>query len=815
LVADHKVMKFALNQISWAVALVLLLAAHHLSFSQSDDPFLKIISGFDKYTSERPQEKVYIHFDRPYYAAGETIWFKAYLTEGTYHERSKLSQVIFVELIDEQGALVQYVNLHATNGSAAGHMQLPASMTSQNYQVRAYTRWMQNVNEQYFFHQQIKIWNRDNANTNPTPVRENLDVQFFPEGGQLVNGVFTKIAFKAIGADGLARKVNGKISEGENIVGDLKSNALGMGVFYLTPQPGKQYRAIIEGHKVEFALPQATNAGLTLSVTKSPSDLIVRVRATNYDNPKSVYVLGQTRGLVCYSARVDLTAGFAVLKVPKEKFPTGISQLTVADHLGNPVAERLVYIDQQEHIVVKVTPGKTSYAPRELVTLAIETKDVTGTPVSADLSLAVLDGSVVITDRNKQTINSYLYLSSELNGNIESPGYYFNQENADREEALEYLLLTQGWRRFTILQAQQDLQPVKFKPEAGLQLEGTVTDKKNKPVVDGKVSYLSVYPASQSQLARTGLTGEFTFTDLIYYDSADVLVKAETKSGSKSVVIQMKNSHQLPATTNALPSLAQSQSEFHKAFIAGMSERYPFVKSTTTRDTTIRLDEVEIHGKREETAATASRSYGKGTETIRVTGDAHKSMTHPLQLVQGRVAGVQVMGSGQSWRITFQGTNSIQSGTDPLVMVNETQTSIDALQNIPVQDIESVTIWKGSDAAVFGARGANGAIGFYTRKGSPVAAPTREGNLTFSGRGFQNIREFYVPRYDVSKPEHSQKDKRVTLFWSPSITTDPSGRASVSYYNHDAETTVTGIIEGISIVGSPGSTSFDYQIIKK
>jgi hypothetical protein len=188
-----------------------------------------------------------------------------------------------------------------------------------------------------------------------------------------------------------------------------------------------------------------------------------------------------------------------------------------------------------------------------------------------------------------------------------------------------------------------------------------------------------------------------------------------------------------------------------------------------------------------------------------------ENLLHPLQLIQGRVAGVQVTGDLFSWKVLIQGPNSIKSGTTPLILVDDIPFDFESLSAIPVENIESFTVWKGADAAIFGARGANGAIGFYTKRGSNLST-VEEGTFTFRKMGYHVEREFYSPNYGLKNPEYVKPDMRVTLFWSPYIQTDSLGNASVTFFNHDQETTVSGIIEGISSTGKAGFASTQYVI---
>jgi len=238
-----------------------------LSFSSLEDRLEQLLAGFKKYLTELPQEKVYLHFDRPTYTNGDTIWLKAYLTAGEFHKPSQLSHAIYVELINEGGKLVKQVKLYSLDGSAAGNIALPDSLPSGNYLARAYTNWMKNGSEDYFFYRPIKIWNTKGQPVSTAPVKESMDIQFFPEGGDLVNRIQSKVAVKAVGADGLGKYIKGKIvNESDSVLAEFKTNQLGMGAFSFLPKSGKTYRAIIE-NQPDIKLPSVKESGLALAVS--------------------------------------------------------------------------------------------------------------------------------------------------------------------------------------------------------------------------------------------------------------------------------------------------------------------------------------------------------------------------------------------------------------------------------------------------------------------------------------------------------------------------------------------------------------------
>lgn len=799
-----------------------ILALILISFSPENDPIEKITAAFERYISEHPQEKVYLHYDRPYYAAGETIWYKAYLTAGPYHVPSSLSNTIYVELINSEQQIIQQQKIYSLEGFASGQLQLPDSLGSGDYLLRAYTNWMRNSGEEYFFHSQFKIWNSQELNESPISQDKSgqtgsFDLQFFPEGGNLINGIMSKVAFKAIGEDGLGKVVKGKILEGERILTEFESNSLGMGVFPLLPEKGKIYTTQVEGNEKEMILPTALNEGIVMSVTNSPktTDLLIKIQASENLPFQIINLLAQTRGLVCASSKADLSNRVIFVRIPKKEFPSGIAQITAFGENGIPLAERLVFIDHEDQMEITVTTDKPNYAPREAVNLRIETKNKEGKPIPADLSLTVFDGEQVIVNANAESIVSNLLISSELRGYIESPGYYFNPENHDKEVALDYLMLTQGWRKFTIVDAlSSDGKNPIHRIEKGLTLKGQLTDTKtNKPIENGTVSYLSLFPITESRTISTNENGEFEFLDLFYFDSTKVTLTGKSKNGRSPVSISTDGQYSPPTLKFPIFSHFTSPSDLEKDFIAKSLERRNIKKAFDFDEDDVLLEGVEVQGKKIEDQYTGPRLYGDGSIKVKVADNpVLENLQHPLDLIKGRVAGVQVSGGGLEWKVLIQGVNSIGSSVEPLIMVDDIPVKLEDLSAIPVMEIESYTVWKGPDAVVFGSRGANGAIGFYTRRGAEKTSSFTQVEASLAPAGYQIEQEFYSPKYTADEPPQPRPDKRITLLWEPHIQTDSTGKATLLFYNADVETVVQGEIEGVSRNGNPGTSKFHYKI---
>jgi hypothetical protein len=793
-----------------ALTLSFLLAA--LNFSSAQNFADKVIETLKKSVEEYPQEKIYLHLDKPYYVSGEIMWFKAYHVAGSYHQPSPLSNTIYVELLNHKNNLVKQIILKSDSGFAAGNILLPDSLNTGNYLLRAFTPWMRNFSESYFYHREISILNP--STTDAIKKEETIDIQFFPESGDLLTGVLTKIGFKAVGADGLSREVKIKIVDntGAEVV-KAESNRLGMGAFSIVAEGGKKYFALINELKDQRPLPEAKATGFNIAATvlMDKPNVTLRLQSTpTTPGKQNATLVCHTRGIVNYVAKVDLTPNIVFVQIPKANLLSGISTITLFDGNDRAVAERLIFIDQNDELRVTITPNKANYTAREEVKLTIKVTDANQNPVAANLSLAVCDNQQVILDENNAGIKNYLLLTSDLVGHIETPGYYFNTQNADRFVAVDFLMLTQGWRRYnwsTMLEGKWPT--INFLIDRGLTINGTLKDLyTRKPVAGGKVTYLST-GSDEIQIATTNELGRFSIYNLVYYDSTKSVLQGENKKGKKAVAFDI-DKFEPPISTVAINPFLYSSNNFERSLIEKSLERKRIDASYKFDGQTIMLEGVEVKAEKIMEEVT-SRMYGKGNATI-MASDIPGSITyqHPLQLIQGRVSGVQVTGSGLSYNVTIRGVGST-SNNSPLIMVDNIATDINTLSSIPVSAIESVEIFKGPEAAVFGSEGSNGAILFYTKRGARITVPPM-GIYNVQLSGYYTEKEFYSPRYDVKQPEHVKPDIRTTIYWNPHIKTNENGEASLSFFTNDNVSTVTGIIEGISGFGKVAHGVFHYKV---
>ena len=519
------------------------------AYSQTDTAFLNRAANI---LEKQPAvEKVYLQLNKPFYAFGDTIWYKAYIVIGQRHQLSGLGAVLRVELIDMRDSVVARQTLPVVSGVTWGNITLSRKLKQGNYRIRAYTNWMRNAGPDYFYDQKIRIGgiapvlNAVKQAAQPKP-----DVQFFPEGGELVNGVRSKVAVKAVNSAGLGEDVTGSIVDNEgNEVAGFATRHLGMGVFALAPQAGEIYRAKIttaNGLTVTVELPKALDEGYTLAVNNSKADSIyVKIAANDkllQARENSVfYLLAQSAGKVYYASEGKLAGAVFTSAIPKARFPSGIVQFTLFSQNGIPVAERNAFIQNADTLKMGLTTPAETYNARQKVKISLDAKDVAGHPITGLFSASVINESRLgIDETDESTILNSLLLTSDLKGYIEKPNYYFINPSDQTKADLDILMLTQGYRRFEWKRVLDNSPaPITFQPERSLELSGVIKTPSGKPVPNGKVLLMST-KANLLRDTTTDANGNFKFTDLYLSDTAKIVIQARKARNGSNVAIYVK-----------------------------------------------------------------------------------------------------------------------------------------------------------------------------------------------------------------------------------------------------------------------------------
>ncbi|MBV8388611.1 MAG: hypothetical protein JO080_02300 [Mucilaginibacter sp.] len=536
------------------LALLFTLLFNVSSFGQNDSTLLsRARQSLSEHFKEHPVEKVYLHLDKPAYIPGDTIWFKAYTVVGEAHQLSALSGILYCELINAKDSILFRRVLKLTSGISIGEFPLARRFPPGQYHVRAYTNWMRNAGAEYFYNQAISI-----GGTQPDAAQlskisgSKPDVQFFPEGGELVNGIRSRVAVKSVGNNGLGEDVKGLVKDNDgNEIAFFETRHLGMGVFAITPQEGKTYKATItcaDSSTLTVDLPQAKSEGFTLAVNNSDADSVyIKVAANEQlfraQQNSSFYLLGQSAGKVYYMATGKLVTPVFTAQVARKRFPSGVVQFTLFSQNGEPLQERIIFVRNDDTLKMEVAPKEQKYSARQKVNLALSTLNPDKQVVQGSFSVSVYNESLLNLNENKEsTILNNLLLTSDLKGYIEQPNYYFINTDDKKWMDLDILMLTQGYRRFEwkqVLNNNNNTASKIYSPENSLELSGALKTPSGKTVPNGKIILVAPKQGLLTDTV-TDVNGNFKFTNLNIPDTAKIILRARKENNGSNVTIYVK-----------------------------------------------------------------------------------------------------------------------------------------------------------------------------------------------------------------------------------------------------------------------------------
>ncbi|MBT9393256.1 TonB-dependent receptor plug domain-containing protein [Hymenobacter sp. NST-14] len=826
--------KSTLLRFCWPVSLLALGLVAFRSDDTGPDP-ARLVEQLRYFYRVAQPEVSYLHLDQAAYAAGETLWFKAYVVDARAHQPDSLSRVLYVDVVTPEKQVIFQRTLALDQGLAAGDIILPDTLSSGMYTLRAYTSWMRNSGEGLFFTRRVPVWQAAvpaSGGAAPSALRRAAlarttarqvaaaqapDVQFFPEGGNYVAGMPTTVGVKAVAANGHGLALQGSVlDEQGKEVARFSTPALGMSSFNFTPRASQRYRASVDlpdGEKATYALPVVQETGWLLNVREIGDDYRVFVRHRGGGVARPLQLVAHVRGEVVYTGMGQIREGETFLAmIPKANAPAGLLHITLFDGQRVAQAERLVFVPETQGLQVRLRPSRASYGPREKVDLEVEVTTATGQPAAAELSLAVTNRLTLPGAAAEATdVRAHLLLTSELRGYVENPAYYFQPRTPDVQRALNDLLLTQGWSRFSW---QQVLGPVpadyRFPLERTLTLSGQVMRNKNNTMPDGQLTLL--YGKDLHLIQTTaGPDGRFLFKGFPGQDTTSVLLQARTPKGNDNVVFKLNELWPGPAETwRPVAPLSPVTAESEAVVAYGQrSRRQQMLERAFRPDSTsgIVLREVRIDGR---TPDDSPYSLHRGTASVVIRLSDYPNQGYYsdiFQVIQARAPGVQVTRDGEQYIVRVQGTASSHDGSPLYLLDNVELNNGEALLSVYPADVQRIEIVKGAAAWVYGSRGGNGVIAVYTKQGSgrPGAGPSPAGIAVRRMPAYYRAREFYAPRYETSRQTEKPDPRATTLYWLPRLTVPASGRAQVSFFTADQAGTFRAAVEGISAGGQPAT----------
>ena len=741
-------------------------------------------------TMPESRELVYLQTDKGIYETGEDLWFKIYVMDAQSLALSERSKTLFVEMLNAKDSIVWQEKYPVLSGIAEGHMYIDKDLKEGDYRIHAYTRFsFLNDTLRPVYPKKIRVVKSIAYKGTDSPQDEDRPVvrlSFFPESGDLIDGIPTKVAFKAQDAKGMPAKVAGRLQENGKEIARLETVHDGMGFVFILPRKTSSYKVVLSDGQ-EFSFAEVADSGLSIYLRKQTDEYLeFHLSQPKEATPQKIRLTGRMRGKLYCMAEGTLR-DILRIKIPVKEFPLqGIAEFTLYNENGQPMAERLVYVHPERKLHIELNTDSVRYFTRGKGKLNVKVTDEAGNPVQAHLGLSIFDGAYQ-NELNPENMLSYCLLSTEIKGNIHNPAYYFDGNNKDRLAALDLLLLTQGWRRYVWEKADTAMLADCFLSDEikGRQILGK--KKKQKELGNGEQLLQVSGPNAENRFVLIDSLGKFVVpTDLMlglrggYVYLKPMLDKDEYKP---SVIVEEtfgKADSLRKSCLSYFPYMNPSQ------VLSELQLDYPII----SQDSSILLSEITVTGK-------------KG----RVFRDK----------MMGRLDSLAQMTLGVSWICgcksdcgtflnDYKGYSHHPIGCPGAPPKKKAPPVIgETYALIKYEPVGKKGGW--NDGWIVTAKDHV----IYQGEEFTEEELLRMNNL-WRVKGYYGTREFYQPdELDMQSP---MPDARNVLLWKPDIVTDEKGEAEVEFFCSDINTSFVGVMEGTDGLGNLGTSQCEFRVLK-
>ena len=761
----------------------------------------------NKWSAKAPVEKVYLHLDRENYIAGETAWFKAYLVSDFLPDT--ISTTLYVELLNTSSFVINRKILPVLLSTSNGQLEMPDTLSTGNYLIRAYTPTMLNQDPEFLFKKSVFIYGKKNkeiTKANETATR----LEFFPEGGNLVSGFTNTIAFKATNENGFPVTINGSLKNEKNEeLATLTTIHDGMGMFELAPSASTKYYVQLNGDQSlkKYYLPQSVDKGIALTIIPHPQGSFFEIHQQKTDPSfQAAYMIGQMQHHVVFKQQFG--AGKEEMQgiINTQHLNSGILQVTVFNKDNIPLAERLCFINNKEYIQpAELIADTINFSEKSKNHFMVSMKDT----VKGSFSLSVVDPEYDITPNRKENIISSLLLTSDLKGYVHNPAFYFSSEDDSIKTAVDLVMMTNGWRRFKWTELVKSIPLSNYKDPSYITLAGKATLLDSKRAFSEKqlLLFMNGPDSTRSvQMINTDKQGNFRLDSMLFF--GDTHLAFSDIRGKQSQYIEVNLSGDSITRRFIIPAM-----ERQPLFIDGtMSDKQ--VKMGIDFDGIQKANGIMMQGitlkvKKKSAVQELEEKYASGLfsgfaqSTIDLTNTKEViTQDNIFDYLQFRVPGINVLKDGMDYGIYYRQSTSISTlGMIPMTLyLNEMETDASVISTIRASDVAMVKVFSNFVGAVGG--GAGGALAIYTKKGADLYnnSPSIVDQLKYNG--FSVIKEFYAPDYKADKSAAAKADNRITLDWRPTIfvnAVDP--KLGFTFFNNDRTKKYKIVVEGMTNTG--------------
>lgn len=777
---------------------IIVICSTVLSPAQ-DNTLQTLRERFGQYRERALIEKIYGHLDRKFYLTGETLWFKLYSVDGTLHRPLDVSKVAYVELVNDQQKPVLQAKIEMANGGGHGSFFLPASLVSGSYKFRAYTNWMKNFPPEYYYTEEITIVNPFlTPDASPQKSATNCIVEFFPEGGNLVAGIKSKVAFKIV-SSGKPGSCSGSVetTDGRTVV-ELSPGESGVGHFTFVPEAGTSYRAVLtnaSGRREINPFPKIMTSGYVMEVKDSAQSVTITVTTKGVDD-RQVSLFAHARNMIAHAETRTLQDGRAVFMIPRDEMPEGIAHLTVFNNNLAPVCERLFFTWPKRHLDVQVEASQKVFGTRKKVSVSINTKG-DGTPTRANASLAAyrIDS---LSIQSMTDIYTYLWLNADLASNLKIRGSLADDHTPEVYSQIENILLTDGWRRFDWKEVLDNPKEFEFLPEFREHIVTASVTRDGKPQ-NGVFAYLG----SPGKIIRaygswSDQTGRARFLIKDFHGPRRIIVQPKADS------IELYD----------LKIIDPFSTQHDKNRVAPFTVDPTMKKALEERALAMQVQDIyyyEDYGTQTEKPSVDSTAfYGKADATYFL--DDYTRFPLMEEVMREYVPGVFVRKrrDGFHFVVVDQVNGGVLSG-DPIVLLDGVPVpDVDDIMRVDPLRVRKLEVVK--RPYYLGQSVFSGIVSYTTYSGDLGNLEIDPRSVVIDYEGLQLKRIFHKPEYTRDQVNNRMPDHRLLLHWQPDIVTSENGNHTLEFYTSDIPGQYVIVVQGISEDGAAGMGTFGFTV---
>jgi len=781
--------------------ILFLLLGIQKGYSQNLDTILS--NSLNSYFQNTSQEKLFIHTDKNFYLTGEMLWLKANLVDSKEHKPLDLSRLVYLEILNSKEELVFQSKLEMKEGEGNGSFQIPEELETGHYLFRAYTRWMQNFDPAFYFQKELLILNTLKASEPYIPKKPSYDIQFFPEGGNLVEGIESVVGIRVVNPQGKGVNYKGWIlNEKRDTVARFSPLKLGLGHFSFMPLKEGKYQAYISikgSNPFMVNLPRIEKNGLVVQVEeKSQINRRIKLFLSPNLGLEKVYAVCHTRGNLNWIQPIQIQENMGQYEFSNESLKDGISVITLFNSQLQPLAERLIFKYPQS-IPLEAKGIASNYLKRSEVAFLIKSDSLFQLKSLKDLSISVYKEDSLDQGLGKTNILNYLFLESDIHGSIEDPGFYL-QNTALAKECVNNLLLTQGWRRFEwkdVLRPKK--QVLEFLPEInGPILEGKILHGKENLPWKNQLVYLS-FPSAHFQFysSITDSMGHFRFLIKNLNGSHEIVLSTESPDTNYHIELDPGFSSKI------IPSLLESYNPDYSNFSKILDRKISVETQSVFKRNRL--------GLIKNIANNFIPFYGKP--------DYHYELSDYTQfptlgeVITEYVRYISLSRSNGKYKalVSLPFFQKLYDH-EPLYLLDGVPVfHLDSLVKIKAEKIKTIDLI--TSKYYYGPSIFDGILSFSTHQGDLNGYNLDPKSLLLSFEGTILDREFFSPIYSSFQEKESKiPDFRNTLYWNPMLKSNKEMFFPVKFFTGDISGLYRIEVNGINQEGIPLFHEFFFDI---